>query len=58
MIFDSKSKKLLSDFCLDIGKAYFIAVFINKDQIANLNYLLIGFTYAILFLYLSRKLID
>ena len=58
MILDYKSRKILSNFCLDIGKAYFIAVFITKTSLNSLDYLSINLAYAMIFLYLSRKLIN
>ncbi len=60
---DSKLARILSDFCLDIAKAYFISAFvtapINSSSLSlTILALLKGLIAAILFIVLSRQFLE
>ncbi|MBI5123719.1 hypothetical protein HZA75_07710 [Candidatus Roizmanbacteria bacterium] len=60
---DNKWATILSDFCLDISKAYFIATFvspsINIVSLAQIFFILIrGIINVIIFLWFSRYLLQ
>jgi hypothetical protein len=62
---DNKWATILSDFCLDIAKAYFIAAFVSPSILINeissemfLFILIMGITNVIIFLSLSRYLLQ
>jgi len=64
MIIDTKWASLLSNFFLDISKAYFIAGFIspqfrlNAGIFETMYILMKSATNVIIFLYISRKLLE